>query len=308
MENPKKDPVKLLLPGPGPGWIDYTLREYDYNHDNKKEVRIQRKFKRWDKEDPLVGKKGFKKGQLTGASEPFCAVIAFNRYQELRDLTIPAITPNGDGRLKSPDVACPLVVNLPNYKPLAEAYVEAPDTLWEEHKKNWEASALCKTIEQKIRDSAISPAASKIVCFGLGIFATLAEELREPIPRANLTSEPVWKYRTRRMVTQHAAALTMQKVLQETRGKVELIAQEPDYDADTMRILEKEGFEVIKGHGARGFTRVDENTLVFTVDNDAPVKQVVADIASPAAMIWTPPKPLRADEDDWELTGNNYEP
>lgn len=149
-----------------------------------------------------------------------------------------------------------------------------------------------------IKEAAIPLSTNKIVCFGLGNFATFAWELKEPVPQATRTSEPWWKYNKRRMVTQHAAALTIRKALQEKRGKIELIAQEPDYDEDTVRILEKEGFEIVKGLGALGFTRVDDNTLVFSIDNDIPVKQVVADIAKPAAMIWNSPDP--AYKDDWK--------
>lgn len=41
MDPPKKDPFKLLLLGPSS--INYTLREWNYNNNNKKEVRIKRK-------------------------------------------------------------------------------------------------------------------------------------------------------------------------------------------------------------------------------------------------------------------------
>lgn len=180
-----------------------------------------------------------------------------------------------------------------SYDRLAEVYLEAPDTLWARYREDWEASPLCKDLERKLRGSIIPPATNKIVCFSLDHFATYARELDEPKD---------FEERSWRAATQHAAALTMAKILKEKTGnEIKLIAQEPEYDADTIRILKKEGFEIVTGFGALAFTMVDENTLVFTTAPNIPVKQVVTDLANPAIMIWDVARPLEEDNDIWNL-------
>jgi len=67
-------------------------------------------------------------------------------------------------------------------------------------------------------------------------------------------------------------------------------------------LLSAQGIDVVGGRGSLAFTHVDENTLVFSCGPNIPVKQVVADIAKPAAMIWDSVTPA-AEEKTEHTTG-----
>lgn len=85
---------------------------------------------------------------------------------------------------------------------------------------------------------------------------------------------------------QHAAALTMaEETARLQGGSVQVFSQDPQYTDDTKRLLRTEGFEIIGDFGAGGFGEVDDETIVFSAWTNAPVKQIVADIARPAAII-----------------------
>jgi SRR1 domain len=102
-------------------------------------------------------------------------------------------------------------------------------------------------------------------------------------------------------MTQHAAALTMAAVLGQRLGidPLPILAQDPIYSLVAKRLLKEEGIEVVGGRGSLAFTHVDENTLVFSCNSNIPVKQVVADIAKPAAMIWNRVRPAVDESTQW---------
>ena len=88
---------------------------------------------------------------------------------------------------------------------------------------------------------------------------------------------------------QHAIALTMVAVIRscaEARDMgLRLLTQDPDYSNETKDMLQKMGFEVVGEYGAGGFAELDENSVVFSAFTKAPVKQIIADLARPAAII-----------------------
>ncbi|CAK7202955.1 hypothetical protein SEUCBS139899_005682 [Sporothrix eucalyptigena] len=65
---------------------------------------------------------------------------------------------------------------------------------------------------------------------------------------------------------------------------VECFAQDPAYDAADRTVLAMEGISVLED--PYGFLAVDETSVVISVAPSVPVRQIVADIARPAAMIW----------------------
>ncbi|KAI1431918.1 hypothetical protein GGR50DRAFT_699506 [Xylaria sp. CBS 124048] len=93
-------------------------------------------------------------------------------------------------------------------------------------------------------------------------------------------------------IYRHLAALTIAETVMEIVGHdVKLFSQDPDYTLACIQIVSSKGFEVTGYEGVKGFTMVDGNTIVFAprpIDPEiaAPVKEVIADIALPAAMIW----------------------
>ncbi|KAI0173455.1 hypothetical protein GGR52DRAFT_387993 [Hypoxylon sp. FL1284] len=130
---------------------------------------------------------------------------------------------------------------------------------------------------------------TKIVCFGLGrITPSLSYEASGPKSAAEANNQ------RGRALMQHALALQARDRLRlpddfsfDTLRHVELYAQDPAYSAADRAALQAFGFEVVGQHGAGGFALVDDNSLVITCHPSAPVTQILADIARPAAILTT---------------------
>jgi hypothetical protein len=180
-------------------------------------------------------------------------------------------------------------------------HLDTPDdelkAAWDEARRNWEQSPLCRDLLETLSNVKCPPNVTKLVCFGLGSldgshdFCILEET-------AKCDGLPL-----RAAMTQHAAALTMAKVFGEQigTGPLHVVAQDPAYSPAARRLLTNEGFEVIDGIGCLGFTFVDENSIVFSVHPDVPVKQIVADLARPAGMVWDPVRPAEEERTEWEV-------
>ncbi|KAI1662377.1 hypothetical protein F4813DRAFT_385091 [Daldinia decipiens] len=151
--------------------------------------------------------------------------------------------------------------------------------------KSWESSAMCKTIFKTLQD-ILPTNINKIIAFGLGQIGDL--ELVSPIRMFDVQS-----YR------EHALLLTIARALNERKGtnqgsNVAVYLQDPAYTTVCKSVLSGTyGFRIINGFGARGFTMVDENTLVMGHHPSFPLREIIADIARPAAMCWPPPDPTR---------------
>jgi hypothetical protein len=92
-----------------------------------------------------------------------------------------------------------------------------------------------------------------------------------------------------RATYQHGLLLTICKVLSEEQSsggarEVSAWAQDPAYCAADGAFLAECGISTLDDPD--GFLKVDESTMVLSFAPDAPVKQIVADISRPAAMIW----------------------
>ncbi|KAL7619508.1 hypothetical protein AAE478_010048 [Parahypoxylon ruwenzoriense] len=118
----------------------------------------------------------------------------------------------------------------------------------------------------------LPPYINKIVCLGLG----------------DITSKPANNFsETRYAMYRHAAVLTIVEVLHKRFGSmIQLYAQDIRYCKACAGVLYKKGFSVVGAHGAAAFAQIDESTLVFAPDPGFCVKEIVADIAEPAAMFW----------------------
>ncbi|KAK4234528.1 hypothetical protein C8A03DRAFT_18590 [Achaetomium macrosporum] len=106
---------------------------------------------------------------------------------------------------------------------------------------------------------------NKVVAFGLGSLA--------------------WWGQRENSASQHALVLSVRDFLQARGlGKVACYAQDPDYQAVDKEILNLSGITVLDD--PRAFLEVDETSVVVSIHPGLPVRQVVADIARPAVMIW----------------------
>lgn len=87
---------------------------------------------------------------------------------------------------------------------------------------------------------------------------------------------------------QHSIALTIAEMCHETgASKVELLTQDPDYTNEAKEMLTEKGFSIVGEFGAGGFAEVDNDSVVFSVFVEAPLKQIIADIARPPLIIST---------------------
>ncbi|OAA42038.1 Sensitivity To Red Light Reduced-like, SRR1 [Beauveria brongniartii RCEF 3172] len=165
------------------------------------------------------------------------------------------------------------------------------------HQASWLQSAACQSLTSILTTSAaaLRTPIRKIVCFGLGRLDNWEKTTREEL----LVS-------VRRSAFQHAAALTMAAALTTTTTTaavgetVRCYAQDPAYTAEEKKLLAALGFTVLED--PKGFLEVDEATLVFSVTPNIPVRQVVADMGWPAAMVWNRIETDRQGEEGQDYT------
>ncbi|KAJ2986496.1 hypothetical protein NUW58_g4998 [Xylaria curta] len=165
---------------------------------------------------------------------------------------------------------CSYLVNWSN-ETLAEfrGTIEHPKALFEQVKLAWENSATCNLLRCDLTKFLGTKKVTKIVCFGLG------DLHRKP---------PEWLTR----MIQHSIALTIADFCRHGSDEfVRLLSQDPDYTEQTKEILTRSGFEIVGQYGAGGFAEIDDETVVFSVFVNAPVKQIIADIARPLLVIST---------------------
>jgi len=128
-----------------------------------------------------------------------------------------------------------------------------------------------------------------IVCFGLGDLARRPPGVMMPCHQVD--NEPELQAddaEVHAAMMQHAAALTIAEEVNRhsrTSGPARLLAQDPQYASDTKEFLKAMGFEIVGDFGAGGFGEVDNQSIVFCAWVAAPVKQILADIARPSAII-----------------------
>lgn len=150
----------------------------------------------------------------------------------------------------------------------------------------WEASEACQELKSTIASLSIHHPICKIIAFACGSMTYF-------IPRD--------KRQSRRSTFQHALILTLKDILDERRktetndgfvkegndneaGNIKCFAQDPDYSDIDRAVLEEHGITVLDD--PRAFIEVDDSSVVFSCAADAPVKEIVSEIARPAMMIW----------------------
>jgi hypothetical protein len=96
-----------------------------------------------------------------------------------------------------------------------------------------------------------------------------------------------------RSMAQHALALTIRDLLassqapgadEEGAREIQCYAQDPIYTPVDEQVLSEAGFTVLDD--PRAFLEIDEASVVICISPDIPARQIVADIARPAVIIW----------------------
>jgi hypothetical protein len=153
----------------------------------------------------------------------------------------------------------------------------------------WQTSEACEALQKQLATMGLSSPINKIVCFGLGTLG-----------RLNTRSAA-------RSHTQHAAVRTMVRALKARQAnsteQIRCFAQDPAYDEVDIALLRSIGITPLDD--PKGFLAVDESTLVFCVSPNVPVKQIIADVQWPAAMIWNTVRPSEPDVAVWEQRVKN---
>jgi hypothetical protein len=133
----------------------------------------------------------------------------------------------------------------------------------------WEASEQCGQLQSIILKTTL-PHVKKIVAFACGEMAYY--------------DKGAWISRS---AYQHALIITLRNILGELQGSVnniECYAQEPSYTDVDREVLKRSGITVLDD--PQGFLEVDDSTVVLSFAPNIPVRQIIADIAQPAMMVW----------------------
>lgn len=169
----------------------------------------------------------------------------------------------------------------PDFKPspvevLAERFLEM--------RSRWESSSECADLRALIKTTPM-PHVRKIVAFGCGALDSPAVQSHD----LNFFCNSI----------QHAFILTLRECLQDKQEglPIGLIAQDPAYADTDKRVLGDAGIKIVED--PNGWPMVGRDTLVFSMAPSVPVRQIIADIATPAAMIWREVKPASPNPSVW---------
>lgn len=162
------------------------------------------------------------------------------------------------------DISTKQLYKIPSIKSNKEA-----ESFLQSHLEEWKASSAY----QQLRSSLIATLKTgikinKVVGFSFGSVADNECSIRSTL--------------------QHALAVTLREIVsQKYESKLDEIpcyVQDPIYTDIDRVILDKHGLKVLDDPD--GFLEVDNSSLVVSCSSNAPIKQIVTDLAYPAAIIW----------------------
>jgi hypothetical protein len=179
------------------------------------------------------------------------------------------------------------VINLPiavlhNAKDTTELMPLLPkervERMFQLHNRQWLASetfARLKAIFAGQSGTTLPPRITKVVAYACGSMAPAA---RDAECRSDL----------RRSIWQHAMVLSIRDFLLarcgNDKGEVRCFAQDPIYEDVDKVVLDEAGISVL--NDPRAHLKVDETSVVVGIAPMIPLRQIVADIARPAVLIW----------------------
>jgi hypothetical protein len=135
------------------------------------------------------------------------------------------------------------------------------------HSQDWRETEVAKKLVQFLTTHAATHPVTKIVGLALGAIS--------------------YHYDTRpRCYIQHALLLTLREWLAEREKTEDVVCytQDPGYRSVDKEVLKEHGIEVIDD--PRAWLEIDDESVVYSVSPNVPVKEIVADIARPAIVIW----------------------
>ncbi|KAL4869567.1 hypothetical protein BDV12DRAFT_76097 [Aspergillus spectabilis] len=205
------------------------------------------------------------------------------------------------------------------YPPASSSAVQAA---FARNKRKWETSetraTLIASLQDLMQEGRLGKGSiRKIIGFGLGSLAAIAEES----PSEQGVSVQLGDgYHCVRAHAQHAALGTVAETLisnwssqsdpnietntEAESHEIKCYAQDPAYSEIDQALLRSIGIEPLDD--PKGFLEIDPHTLIFSVSPNVPVKQVVADVGWPGAMIWNTVG-MEEKEARWEKKVRNGE-
>jgi hypothetical protein len=146
---------------------------------------------------------------------------------------------------------------------------------FEQAKRSLEASEHFAQIKSALTSVAVPPGIDKIVALACSTMTWADDDSAMP------------------SMAQHTLALTVRDLLASSNAMglhgegargIKCYAQDPIYTSVDKQVLDGAGFTVIDD--PRAFLEIDKASVVISIAPDIPVRQIVADIARPAIMIW----------------------
>lgn len=159
-------------------------------------------------------------------------------------------------------------------------------SIFEENRLAWNVSHSFQQLRSQLEHTPAVTKVKKIVCFGLG---DICRRPPEWMRRGQVSGgDEVETSFVRSKMVQHSIALTLAEICRERSGnEVQLLAQDPDYTDEAKAIVASHGFLIVGQFGAGGFAEVGDDTMVFSVFVEAPLKQIIADTARPPMIFST---------------------
>jgi hypothetical protein len=157
---------------------------------------------------------------------------------------------------------------------------------YEKIHQEWERSEQYVMLQRLFNEQQFPFPVRKIVGFGLGYVSVKDDRSNDAC------------------YVQHAALLMMAKTLEARFGNpVQCYVQDPAYDDIQIEFLQSLNIKVVDD--PQGFLEINDSTLLFSVSPNVPVKQIVADIGWPTAMLWDTVEAIKHDEWKEEVVGDN---
>lgn len=158
------------------------------------------------------------------------------------------------------------VTKIPKPDPVTS--VESTRDLFKRSKMAWEQSEMCEQLKGILKSAKLPRGIRKIIGLACGSFSIIGHESR------NL----------QRSATQNALLLTLLHALQEGDATIACFSQDPVHTSSDRAVLLDSGIQPLDD--PHGILEIDDSSVVFSTAPDLPVKEIVADIARPAILIW----------------------
>lgn len=134
--------------------------------------------------------------------------------------------------------------------------------------KHWEKFESCKNLRDSLRAHIAPDKITKVIAFACG---TMIHDDSESSS-----------------IRQHGLVLTVKRMVQLINSpgaeEVQCFAQDPAYTGLDRSVLEGAGIQILED--PHGFLEVDDASVVISFAAHVPVRQIVTDLARPAAMVW----------------------